>query len=110
MVLYSDLDRIFGSLANPTRRALVKSLDGNKQVSVSELARSLHMSLPAVTKHLNVLEDAGLVHREKRGRVVACRLNATPMQYAVEWLNHYEKFWSSRFDKMVQTLEDDHGQ
>jgi len=86
MVKYPDqaLDQTFAALADPTRRALLARLSGRDSLSVSELAQPFAMSLPAIMKHLDVLSDAGLVAREKTGRVVACRLTAEPMQQAVE--------------------------
>jgi hypothetical protein len=77
------------------------------ELSVSELAAPFSMSLPAVMKHLDVLSDAGLVARAKTGRVVACRLDAEPMRDAFEWLNRYEKFWSTRLDRLAAFLEED---
>ena len=109
MVKFSDasLDRTFGALADPTRRALVLRLAENPALSVSDLAAPFAMSLPAVMKHLGVLSDAGLVAREKTGRVVACRLDAEPMRDAFEWLNRYEKFWSERLNRLAAFLEEE---
>ena len=91
MVYYSPaaLDRTFAALADPTRRALLARLSEKDSLSVSELAQPLPMSLPAVMKHLDVLSDAGLVTRNKEGRVVSCRLRAEPMREANDWLNRY---------------------
>jgi DNA-binding transcriptional ArsR family regulator len=109
MVYYSaaTLDRTFAALCDPTRRALLARLSESEAVSVSELAKPFSMSLPAVMKHLDVLSDAGLVSRAKTGRVVACRLDAEPMRDAFEWLNRYEKFWSTRLDRLAAFLEED---
>ena len=86
MVKYQvDLDRTFGALADPTRRALLARLSEHQDLSVSELARPFAMSLPAIMKHLDVLSDAGLIVRSKTGRTVACRLNADPMRAAMDW-------------------------
>ena len=81
MVYYqaAPLDRTFAALSGPTRRALLARLGEQDGMSVSDLARPLPMSLPAVMKHLDVLTDAGLVTRTKTGRTVMCRLNAAPM-------------------------------
>src|SRR5262245_9003898 len=89
MVKYQDaaLDRTFAALSDPTRRALLARLGEHDAISVSDLAKPFAMSLPAIMKHLDVLTDAGLVMREKTGRVVACRLSAAPMEQAMEWLN-----------------------
>jgi len=109
MVKFQDaaLDRTFAALSDPTRRALVMRLAERPELSVSELAAPFSMSLPAVMKHLDVLSDAGLVARAKTGRVVACRLDAEPMRDAFEWLNRYEKFWSTRLDRLAAFLEED---
>src|SRR5262245_28820016 len=88
MVYYRrpDLDRTFAAPADPTRRALLARLSEEDALSVSELAKPFAMSLPAVMKHLDVLSDAGLVGREKNGRIVSCRLRAEPMRDANDWL------------------------
>jgi DNA-binding transcriptional ArsR family regulator len=103
----SALDRTFAALADPTRRALVMRLAQQPDLSVSALAEPFPVSLPAIMKHLDVLADAGLVARSKTGRTVACRLNAAPMQDAVEWLNRYEKFWTERLANLAAFLEEE---
>jgi DNA-binding transcriptional ArsR family regulator len=103
----ADLDRTFAALADPTRRALLAQLGAERSLSVSELARPFEMSLPAVMKHLDVLSGAGLVTRSKVGRTVTCRLNATPMEQAVEWLNRYQRFWSEQLDRLAAFVEED---
>src|SRR5689334_23943382 len=95
------LDRTFAALSDPTRRALLARLSSRESLSVSELAQPFTMSLPAIMKHLDVLSDAGLVAREKTGRVVACRLTATPLRPAMDWLSHYQRFWSDSLDRLV---------
>jgi DNA-binding transcriptional ArsR family regulator len=109
MVYYSrpNLDRTFAALADPTRRALLARLSEKRDLSISELARPFSMSLPAVMKHLDVLSDAGLVTRAKSGRTVACRLRATPMQEANDWLNRYQRFWTEKLDQLAAFLEED---
>jgi DNA-binding transcriptional ArsR family regulator len=109
MVKYQDapLDRTFAAFADPTRRALLARLQGRDTVSVSELAQPFDMSLPAVMKHLDVLGDAGLIAREKTGRVVACRLTAKPMEQAMEWLNRYQRFWSDNLASLAAFIEED---
>lgn len=109
MVKYSDktLDRTFAALADPTRRALLARLGKRDGLSVSELARPFAMSLPAVMKHLDVLSDAGLIARAKTGRIVACRLTATPMRQAVDWLERYARFWSDNLDRLAAFVEED---
>lgn len=101
------LDRTFAALADPTRRALLARLSSRDALSVSELAQPFAMSLPAVMKHLDVLTDAGLVAREKSGRVVACRLTAEPMREALAWLNRYERFWSDNLDRLTAFVEEE---
>jgi DNA-binding transcriptional ArsR family regulator len=109
MVYYQkpNLDRTFAALADPTRRALLAQLGQTDGLSVSRLAEPFAMSLPAVMKHLDVLSDAGLVTRSKTGRTVSCRLRATPMQAANEWLNRYQRFWSERLDRLAAFLEEE---
>jgi DNA-binding transcriptional ArsR family regulator len=102
-----SLDCTFSALADPTRRALLARLSESEDLSVSELAKPFAMSLPAVMKHLDVLADAGLVAREKSGRIVSCRLKAEPMQEANDWLNRYQRFWNDRLDQLAAFLEED---
>ncbi|GIL41368.1 ArsR/SmtB family transcription factor [Roseiterribacter gracilis] len=101
------LDRTFAALSDPTRRALLARLDEEDSVSISELARPFPVSLPAIMKHLDVLEDAGLITREKTGRTVNCQLIAQPMQEAVAWLNRYERFWNKQLDRLTAFVERD---
>jgi len=101
------LDRTFAALADPTRRALLARLASTDALAVSDLAAPFAMSLPAVMKHLDVLSDAGLVAREKTGRVVACRITAHPMEQAMHWLSHYRRFWSDNLDSLVAFVEQD---
>jgi DNA-binding transcriptional ArsR family regulator len=109
MVKYQDatLDRTFAALADPTRRALLARLEQADEVSVSELARPFPVSLPAVMKHLDVLSEAGLITRSKTGRTVSVRLNAGPMEQAMEWLHRYQRFWSAQLDRLAAFLEED---
>jgi DNA-binding transcriptional ArsR family regulator len=109
MVKYqtAPLDRTFAALADPTRRALLARLGEHESVSVSELARPFPVSLPAIMKHLDVLSDAGLITRAKTGRTVACRLSAAPMEQAMEWLNRYQRFWSTQLDRLAAFVEED---
>jgi len=109
MVYYSrpNLDRTFAALADPTRRAMLARLSEKEDLSVSELAKPFSMSLPAVMKHLDVLSQAGLIGREKTGRIVSCRLHAEPMREANDWLNRYQKFWTERLDRLAAFLEED---
>jgi DNA-binding transcriptional ArsR family regulator len=109
MVYYrtEKLDRTFAALADPTRRALLAKLSRSDELSISQLAEPFSMSLPAVMKHLDVLSDAGLVTRNKSGRVVSCKLRAEPMRDANEWLNRYQKFWNDRLDQLAAFLEEE---
>ena len=101
------LDRTFAALADPTRRALLARLDEEDGVSVSELARPFPVSLPAIMKHLDVLSDAGLIVRTKTGRTVACQLTPAPMEQAMNWLAHYERYWTEQLDRLAAFLEED---
>ncbi|MGO4402894.1 ArsR/SmtB family transcription factor [Bosea sp. RAF48] len=101
----AQLDRTFSALADPTRRALLARLEREDGLSVSELAKPFPVSLPAIMKHLDVLSDAGLVERTKTGRTVSCRLNAEPMEEAMGWLAHYQRFWTQRLDALEALLE-----
>ncbi|MGX1495951.1 DNA-binding transcriptional ArsR family regulator [Labrenzia sp. MBR-25] len=98
-----QLDTTFAALSDGTRRAIVARLaDG--ETSLSELAEPFDMSLTAVSKHLRVLSDAGLVDIEKRGRTRHCRLRGAPIKEAVDWLSKYEAFWIDRFDALARHL------
>lgn len=101
----ADLDRTFAALSDPTRRAILERLAAEPGLSVSTIARPLPMSLPAVMKHLDVLETAGLLAREKTGRTVTCRLTAAPMEDAMGWLARYQRFWSESLDRLAVALE-----
>lgn len=106
MVNYKPrLDRTFAALVDPTRRAILAHLERQEGASVSELAEPFRIKLPAVMKHLDVLADAGLVTRSKAGRTVTVRLRAQPMREAMEWLKHYERFWSGRLDRLARYAE-----
>ena len=109
MVKFEDraLDRTFAALSDPTRRALLGRLREEREVTVSELARPLPMSLPAVMKHLDVLAEAGLVIRAKSGRTVSCRINPRPMRAAMDWLERHERFWSESLDRLAEFVEED---
>ncbi|WP_308365980.1 MULTISPECIES: metalloregulator ArsR/SmtB family transcription factor [unclassified Microbulbifer] len=99
-----QLDAVFRALADPTRRAILRSLaDGPG--TVSELAEPFEMSLVAASKHIRVLERAGLVRREVRGRTHTCHLDARPMHGGMEWLRHYEQFWNRQLDGLEALLE-----
>jgi len=105
MVKYLDepLDAVFAALADPTRREVVKLLAVGSR-PVTELSRSFPMSLPGFMKHLHILEGAGLIKREKEGRVVSCTLSSDPMKKASDWLDHYREFWEKRLDALARFL------
>ena len=103
----SGMDRTFSALADPTRRAVLQRLMDEPGLSVSELARPLALKLPGLTKHLDVLSDAGLITRVKTGRTVAVNLSPEPMQEAMAWLARYERFWTASLDRLVALVEED---
>jgi len=98
------LDTTFLALADPTRRAILAVLH-HGDASVSDLARPHKMSMPAVMKHIAVLERAGLVSHHKTGRTRRCHLVASPMQQASAWLGTYRRFWEGRLDALENFLE-----
>ena len=98
------LDRTFAALSDSTRRAILARLaDG--EATVGELARPFRVSRPAISKHLRVLERAGLVQRARDGRVSRCELDAEPMQDAAQWIERYREFWGDRLDSLARYLE-----
>jgi DNA-binding transcriptional ArsR family regulator len=106
MVNYPErLDRTFAALVDPTRRAILARLESEESASVSELARPFAIKLPAVMKHLDVLDEAGLITRSKSGRTVTVRLSPEPIREAMEWLHRYERFWSARLDRLAAYAE-----
>jgi DNA-binding transcriptional ArsR family regulator len=100
-----SLDKVFAALANPTRRALLERL-AHGDASVSDLATPFAMSLPAISKHLRVLEQAGLIARTKDGRVHRLRLVVQPIRDAAAWIAHYQQFWEARLDALDHYLHD----
>src|ERR1700724_2104923 len=106
MVKYSPatLNRTFAALADPTRRRILAHLArGNHRVT--QLARPHAMSLPAVSKHLRVLEQGGLLGRRRYGRVHEMELNAEPLKKAAGWVEEYRKFWEGSLDRLARYLE-----
>jgi DNA-binding transcriptional ArsR family regulator len=99
-----SLDSTFAALSDATRRGILARL-ARGEASVTELAQPYDMSLPAVSKHLRVLESAGLVRRSKQGRVQRCRLLAAPMKNAAAWIEHYRRFWDTQLDSLQRYLE-----
>ena len=100
------LDNTFSALADPTRRAILARL-AQGETSVSDLARPFPISLPAISRHLRVLEQAGLLERRKRGRVHHCRLRPVPLKQAVQWLDRYRVFWEGQLDGLAAFLKVD---
>jgi DNA-binding transcriptional ArsR family regulator len=96
---HEPLDVIFAALSDPTRRAILAAL-GKRPATVSEIARPFPVSLNAISKHLMVLESAGLIHREKVGREHRCSLEAAPLQRATLWLECYRQFWEVRLEAL----------
>jgi DNA-binding transcriptional ArsR family regulator len=106
MVNYTEqLNRTFAALVDPTRRAILARLERDDGATVSELARPFAIKLPAVMKHLDVLDDAGLITRSKMGRTVTVRLTPHHMRPALEWLRRYERFWSASLDRLAAYAE-----
>ncbi|AWC24773.1 Transcriptional repressor SdpR [Aminobacter sp. MSH1] len=97
------LDTIFHALSDPTRRAMLNGL-ARGPCNVGDLAAPFDMSLAAASKHIKVLEKAGLVKRSVQGRTHVCSLDALPMHAGVEWMRHYEKFWNQQLDVLEALL------
>jgi DNA-binding transcriptional ArsR family regulator len=114
-VQYEDrpdqLSLTFAALADPTRRSILASLRSG-EVSVTELAKPFEMSLPAITKHLKVLEKAGLITRGREAQWRPCKLRAEPLKDAEAWIDQYRKFWDGSFDRLdayLRELQDEEG-
>ena len=100
------LNRTFAALVDPTRRAILARLEREAEgASVSDLAEPFAIKLPAVMKHLDLLDEAGLITRVKQGRVVTVRLSPQPLKEAMGWLRRYERFWTERLDRLAAYLE-----
>jgi DNA-binding transcriptional ArsR family regulator len=97
------LDRVFHALADPARRRMVERLSRGP-ASVSELAKPLTMSLPAVVQHLQVLEESGLVKSEKTGRVRTCRIEPKVLSTAEQWINQRRAMWEQHLDRLAEYL------
>ena len=110
MVLYMATDRLtatFAALADPTRRAILARV-ATGEISVGELAEPFDMSLPAISKHLKVLERAGLIARGREAQRRTCRLRAEPLKEAVHWINEYRQYWEQRLDLLDDYLHELH--
>ncbi|MGH8338134.1 MAG: ArsR/SmtB family transcription factor [Gammaproteobacteria bacterium] len=99
------LTTTFAALADPTRRAILARL-ASGEASVTELAEPFRMSLPAVSKHLKVLERAGLIARSREAQWRPCRLEADPLKGAVDWLEQYRRFWEESLDRLDDYLQE----
>ncbi|MBE7490233.1 MAG: winged helix-turn-helix transcriptional regulator [Planctomycetes bacterium] len=105
MTTLDPLDSVFAALADPTRRAILARL-ARGEASVVELARPFAISQPAISKHLKVLERAGLIARGRRAQSRPCRLRARPMARALDWLEKYRRFWETNFARLDSLLEE----
>jgi DNA-binding transcriptional ArsR family regulator len=101
----AQLDATFAALADPTRRSILARL-ASGEASVTELAAPFKMSLPAVSKHLKVLEKAGLIARGREAQWRPCRLEPAPLKVVAEWLEEYRDHWEQRFDRLEEYLHD----
>ncbi len=108
MVKYREqqLSQTLAALADPTRRAIVDRLS-RADCTISQLAGPFDISLPAVSKHIQVLERAGLLRLSRRGRSRRCRLVARPMRQAIDWMSRYREFWENRLDALAELVETD---
>ena len=105
MVNYSTaVDRTFSALGDPTRRAIVQRL-AMGEATVTELAQPFPVSLPAISKHLGILEAAGLLVRKRTGRIHRCQLNVEPLREASQWIEYYAAFWKTQLDSFGQYLQ-----
>jgi len=101
-----ELDSVFHALGDFTRRRMLRDLaDGDR--TVSQLAEPFEMSLAAASKHIKVLENAGMIRREVRGRTHLCRLEPGPLASALRWLSFYERFWTGRLDALERLLREE---
>ncbi len=103
MVELNPLDGVFHALADPTRRAMLRSLAAGER-NIGQLAQPFAMSFAAASKHVKVLEGAGLVRRRVQGRTHLCRIEAGPLAAADEWLRFYERFWTDQLDGLEDLL------
>jgi DNA-binding transcriptional ArsR family regulator len=98
------LDAVFRALADPTRRAMLRDL-AKAPRTIGELAAPFEISLAGASKHIQMLERAGLIQREVQGRVHTCRLDARPLHAGAEWIRHYERFWNHKLDALEALLK-----
>jgi DNA-binding transcriptional ArsR family regulator len=105
MLLSDRLSATFAALADPTRRAILAKL-ATGESAVTELAEPFRISLPAITKHLKVLERAGLIGRSRQAQKRPCRLQAAPLREAGDWVQQYRRFWEQQFDQLDVYLKE----
>ena len=98
------LSQVFAALADPTRRAILARLSKG-EASVNEIAEPFDITLPAVSKHLKVLEKAGLIERTREAQYRPCRLQAAPLRDAAHWIEHYRQYWEESFDRLDAYLK-----
>lgn len=104
-MLADQLSLTFAAIADPTRRAILLRL-AEGEAPVKELAEPFQMTLPAITKHLKVLERAGLIERSRSAQMRPCKLRAVPLQAAASWIDSYRKFWEESFDRLDDYLRE----
>jgi DNA-binding transcriptional ArsR family regulator len=100
------LSQVFAALADPTRRAILARLAQGGETSVTELAKPFDMSLPAVTKHLKVLQRAGLITQSREAQWRPCKLSAGPLRNVADWVSEYRQFWEESFDRLEEYLQE----
>jgi len=101
-----QLSTTFAAIADPTRRAILSRLSSGETATVTELAKPFRMTMPAITKHLKVLERAGLIERSREGQCRPCRLQAAPLKNASAWIEQYREIWEQRLDRMGDYLQE----
>jgi DNA-binding transcriptional ArsR family regulator len=100
----AKLDKVFGALADATRREILEKVK-DEAVTVVELASDFDMSLPAVSKHLKILDNAGLLKRKKRGRFIYCKYHPETITVAIKWISEQNRFWKESFDSLENFLD-----
>lgn len=101
-----QLSSVFSALADPTRRSIIEKLKA-KDCTIGELSKLFKISLPAVSKHLNVLHNARLLDKTKDGKFIICRFNPEPFNIALKWINKQHQFWNEGFDALEKYLDAD---
>jgi DNA-binding transcriptional ArsR family regulator len=101
-----QLSTTFAAIADPTRRAILSRLSSGEIATVTELAKPFRMTMPAITKHLKVLERAGLIERSRQGQCRPCRLQVAPLKNASAWIEQYREIWEQRLDRLGDYLQE----